>query len=171
MNAGFREVCLKINIMKHKFQIRPLAQNEFQEITKLTEAELQKIGALRMVVDKLGKFPCRVSLEDAEVGEEVILLTYNHHKTTTPYRASGPVFIRQILKEAEFGLNEIPSFLNHRYLSLRSYSKEGMMKEAFTSEGKDLQTTLEKAFDNSEASYVHIHNARHGCYLCAAERV
>jgi hypothetical protein len=41
-----------------------------------------------MTVDEFPGFPCRVSLQDAEIGEEVILLPYQHHKTNSPYQAN-----------------------------------------------------------------------------------
>jgi hypothetical protein len=157
--------------MMNDFQITSLAPTEFTALFQFDNERLAGIGALRMTANKPGKFPCRISLEDAQPGEEVILLNYQHHQTDSPYRASGPIFVKSNGKRAELGLNEIPKFLVHRYLSLRSYNKSGMMNEAFTSEGKDLVSALQKAFDNTDTAYIHIHNARHGCYLCAARRV
>lgn len=157
--------------MTNNFQIRSLAPTEFTELFQLDSEQLTRIGALRMTVNKPGKFPCRISLEDAQPGEEVILLNYQHHQTHSPYRASGPIFIRPDGKEAELDVNEIPRFLAHRYLSLRSYNKDGMMNEAFTSEGKGLALAIQNAFANADTAYIHIHNARHGCYLCAVRRI
>jgi hypothetical protein len=157
--------------MTNNFQITSLTPTEFAELLALNDEQLSRIGALRMTANKLGKFPCRISLQDAQPGEEVILLHYQHHQTTSPYRASGPIFIRPEGKATVLGVNEIPGFLAHRYLSLRSYNVNGMMIEAFTAEGKDVASTLQKAFDNADTECVHVHNARHGCYLCAAKRV
>jgi hypothetical protein len=133
------------NIMDNNFQIEALPAEEFIAISKLSDEALTNIGAKRMTVDKFGKFPCRVSLEDAQVGEDVILLCYEHHKTSSPYRASGPVFIRPHTASAMLASNEIPQFLAHRYLSLRAYNKEGIMKEAFTTDGKELHIVLTKS--------------------------
>jgi hypothetical protein len=157
--------------MTDNFQIRSLAENEFSEIFKMDNVALKKIGALRMTADKPGKYPCRVTLEDTKVGEEVILLNYQYHKTTSPYRATGPLFVKVNSTTPNLAANEIPKFLDHRYLSLRAYNKDGIMKEALTSEGRDLKIVLAKMFNNSEHSYIHIHNARQGCYLCVAERI
>jgi hypothetical protein len=157
--------------MMNSFQITSLTPAEFTMLFQFNNDELARIGALRMTANKAGKFPCRISLEDAQPGEEVILLNYQHHQTDSPYRASGPIFIKPDGKKAELDVNEIPKFLEHRYLSLRSYTKNGMMNEAFTSEGKDLALVLQKAFNNADTAYIHIHNARHGCYLCAALRL
>ena len=40
-------------------------------------------------------YPCRISLQDAEVGEEVLLLTFRHQAVASPYAASGPIYIRR----------------------------------------------------------------------------
>jgi hypothetical protein len=35
-----------------------------------------------MIVKEFTGFPCRASLQDATIGKEIILLPYQHHKTT-----------------------------------------------------------------------------------------
>ena len=37
-------------------------------------------------------YPCRLSLEDATVGETLYALSYEHQAAQNPYRASGPYF-------------------------------------------------------------------------------
>lgn len=153
------------------FKIKALDDKEFAALFNLDNSALEKIGAMRMTVDKFPGFPCRVSLEDAEIGEEVILLPYQHHKTTSPYQASGPIFIRKLAKTPNLYINEIPKMLHHRLLSLRGYDKNGMMKEACVTEGNSLKEQIESTFENAEIDYIHIHNARPGCYNCIVERV
>jgi hypothetical protein len=95
-----------------------------------------------MTVDEFPGFPCRVSLQDAEIGEEVILLPYQHHKTNSPYQANGPIFVRKIAKTAILETNEIPKMFNHRLLSLRGFDKNGIMKDASVTEAKILKNKL-----------------------------
>jgi hypothetical protein len=152
------------------FQIKALQDGEFSTLFKLTDSELEKMSAIKMMVDKKPAFPCRVSLQDAEVGEEVILLSYPHHPVNSPYRSAGPIFIRKNAVTAKLDVNEIPQMLDHRLLSLRSYDKAGMMKEAVVSEGRELKDALGKAFADPEVEYIHIHNAKPGCYNCKVER-
>ncbi|MGZ8515778.1 MAG: DUF1203 domain-containing protein, partial [Chitinophagaceae bacterium] len=90
------------------FQIKSLTDIEFADLFDLSDQELENMGAARIIVDKKQAFPCRVSLEDAEPGEEVILLSYEHHKTNSPYRSSGPIYIRKNAITAIPGVNEIP---------------------------------------------------------------
>lgn len=156
--------------METNFKIKPLNHVEFSGYFELTNLELEKIRAIKMIVDKFPGFPCRISLEDAQIGEEVILLPYNHHKTTSPYQASGPIFIRNKNSTPTFEINQIPQLFNHRLLSLRGYDKNGIMKEASVIEGKTLKEHIIKTFGNEKIDYIHIHNARPGCYNCLVER-
>lgn len=155
----------------NNFQITALQYPQFYNLFKLNDEELKDVGAVRMTVDKKPGFPCRVSLQDAEIGEEVILLPYQHHQCNSPYQAKGAIFVRKNALTAALGVNDIPKMLDHRLLSIRAYNESGMMKEAHVSEGKSIKDVLIKTFTNKEISYVHIHNAKQGCYHCCAERV
>lgn len=152
------------------FQIRALSAEQFNPLFDLNDAALAKIGATRMIVNKNPGFPCRVSLEDAEVGEEVILLPFEHHSTTSPYRASGPIFIRKGAAKALVGINEIPNMLLHRLLSVRAYDEAGCMQNAVVVEGNQLQTSIQELLNDETVAYLHIHNAKPGCYNCLVER-
>ncbi len=152
------------------FRIKALDDREFVALFNLGYSELEKIGAVKMIVDEFPGFPCRVSLEDAEIGEEVILLPYQHHKTNSPYQSSGPIFVRKIAKSSIYEINEIPKMFNHRLLSLRGYDKNAIMKDASVIEGNNLKEQIFKIFENDDIQYIHIHNARPGCYNCLVER-
>ena len=157
--------------MKNDFQIQSLDAKEFSEYFNWNDSELANIGAIRMIVDEKPGYPCRVSLEDAEIGEEVILLPYKHHNTNSPYQALGPIFVRKNARNAILEMNALPKMLNHRLLSIRGYDSHGILKEATVTEGTNLREILDNIFDNQEVSYIHIHNAKPGCYNCMAIRV
>ena len=152
------------------FRIKAFDDLEFVALFNLGNSELEKIGAVKMIVDEFPGFPCRVSLEDAEIGEEVILLPYQHHKTNSPYQSSGPIFVRKIAKSSIYEINEIPKMFNHRLLSLRGYDKNAIMKDASVIEGNNIKEQIFKIFENDDIQYIHIHNARPGCYNCLVER-
>ena len=145
-------------------------KEDFEQLFSMTENQLRQIGAQRMIVDTKPGFPCRVSLEDANLKEEVILFTYAHHKVKTPYRSSGPVYVRKHATRADLKINEIPSMLNHRLLSLRIYDKYGMMIDAKTIMGNELQNEIKLILKNSNANYIQVHNASPGCYNCQINR-
>ena len=116
-------------------------------------------------------FPCRVSLEDAEIGEEVILFSYEHHAVDSPYRSKGPIFIRKKAQTANLKINEIPSILTHRLLSLRIYDINGMMINAITINGGTIKEAIQDIFQNNVAQYIQVHNASPGCYNCQINRI
>ena len=156
--------------MQTDFIIKGISEESYHHLDGLNDEELLNFGVIRTRVDSYPGYPCRVSLKDARVGEEVYLLTHQHHDTDSPYRSSGPVFIRKKAKSAECGVNEIPKMLDHRLLSLRIYNRDAMMVDARTIDGRVLRDEITDAFKNQEAAYIHIHNAGPGCYNCAVYR-
>src|SRR5262245_41325110 len=103
------------------FRFVAAEESRFRFLFEQTDKELRAIGAKRMTVDAKPGFPCRVSLADAEIGETVLILTYTHHDVASPYRASGPIFVRETAATARFAPGEIPAMLTHRLLSVRAY--------------------------------------------------
>jgi hypothetical protein len=155
----------------NNFQVKALPYNQFAHLFSASKEELENIGAVKMIVNEHPGFPCRVSLQDVEIGEEVILLPYQHQKTDSPYQATGPIFVRKNAIEATLAINEIPTMLLHRLLSLRCYNEASIMIDANVVEGKVISETLQELFANKDIVYVHIHNAKPGCYNCVVERV
>ena len=137
------------------FKLKSLEDTEFANFFEMDKLELDKIGAVKMIVDEFPGFPCRVSLQDAEVGEEVILLPYQHHKTNSPYQTNGPIFVRKTAKTAILGINEIPKMCNHRLLSLRGFDINGIMKDASVTEGQNLREQIILTFKNKAINYIH----------------
>ena len=58
------------------FRIRGLEARQFDHLFALS-AELAEHGAVRRIAD--GPRPCRISLSDANPGDELILVNYEHH--------------------------------------------------------------------------------------------
>jgi hypothetical protein len=140
----------------------------FLPLFDLDDAALMARGARRMLADKKPGFPCRVSLEDAEPGERMLLVNFEHQTAHSPYRASGPIFVRESARTAYDG-TDVPPVLTARLLSLRAYDAAGMMIDADVVQGAEVETALARLFAQA-AAYVHIHNAKRGCYACRAER-
>jgi hypothetical protein len=74
------------------YRIRGLEPAPFAALFALDDAELDARGMTRMSVDN-PNFPCRVSLRDCELGDEVILLNHVSHEGNNPYRASHAIFV------------------------------------------------------------------------------
>ncbi len=152
------------------FQIAPLPAGRFAHLHTLNTEQLADHNALRVTVDKKPGFPCRVSLTDAEPGEEVLLVHYEHHSAATPFRAGHAVYIRPHATEAHLLPNQVPEQLRTRILSLRGFSQHGMLCEADLADGALLEPALEKLFSNPQVAYIHIHFAKPGCYAAIATR-
>ena len=169
MFAGGRFIDLVA--MKTNFRIVGLSEAQFEPLFSLDDDELAQKGARRLVVDAKPGFPCRVSLQDAEIGERVILVPFVHHDVESPYRASGPIFVRETAKQIELAPDEIPEVVAGRVMSVRAYNDKGMMVNAAVTPGKELKSQVEKFLGDAKISYLHLHNAGAGCYSCRVERV
>lgn len=115
-------------------------------------------------------YPCRVSLLDAVVGENVLLLNYELQSQPTPYRSSHAIFVREYACQATPEKNEIPKMSRHRLSSLRTFDNSGMMIGAEVVEGSQLGTQIEQMLGSCAADYLHIHNAKLGCYAAFVRR-
>jgi hypothetical protein len=152
------------------FQVSPLPLDDFAPLFRLTDSELRSRGMKRVVADSKPGFPCRVSLDDAEVGETLLLLPYEHHPVAGPYRSSGPIFVRERATPAAPGVNEVPPCVRERDMSVRAYDDDGMMVRADVTRGKDLADCVSRLFADERARYLHVHNARPGCYAFRIDR-
>lgn len=156
--------------MSTSFQFLALPAAQFASFFSQTDAELKAVGARRMVVDEKPGFPCRVSLADAEVGETVVLAHFTHHDVSSPYRASGPIFVRSGATMACPAAGEIPAMFRHRLLSIRGYDAAAMMVGAEVVKGSELEDAIRRLFADGRISYLHVHNAGPGCYNCQVVR-
>jgi hypothetical protein len=152
------------------FRYRGLQVESFAPLFSLTDKELERRSVRRMLVDEKPGFPCRVTLEDAEPGEKVLLLAYEHQPANSPFRAAGPIFVRENALDSFDRVGAPPSVLMSRLLSVRAYAQDGMMVDADVAEGGDLEMLLERLFAREDAAYAHIHFARRGCFACRVER-
>src|SRR5215467_598298 len=107
------------------FRISSLPVEPFLPLFGLSDDALLKHGARRAIADEKPGYPCRVTLADAEPGESLILLNYQHlDAETSPYRAKGPIFVRETAKSGVTFVDEVPDYLVRRILSLRAYDKD-----------------------------------------------
>ncbi|KZK79706.1 hypothetical protein PsAD13_05052 [Pseudovibrio sp. Ad13] len=152
------------------FFISGLKSNEFDALNGLSEEQLAERNVVVYVADEKPGFPCRVTLDDAEVGERVFLLNYAYQPNDTPYKASHAIFVRENAVDAMPYENEVPVSLSSRLLSLRGFDANHMMIEADIAQGSDIKPMLESFFENPDVSYIQMHYARRGCFAAVAHR-
>ena len=153
------------------FQIHALPPEPFAKYFDYTSDELAARGAQIHVVTEYPGTPCRVSLADAQVGETVVLLNHEHLSKATPYRASHAIFIRKDVTQAMLAVNAVPDVLSTRLLSIRGFDKTHNMRVADVVDGIKLGAALNDMFQSDTVAYIHIHNAKQGCFAAQATRV
>lgn len=153
-----------------RFKAIGLDPEQFLPWHGLNDDELQRAGARRRIADESPGFPCRISLEDAAHGERLILLPYEHHAVNSPYRAAGPIFVREQARRWIEEIGVVPPVLRTRLLSVRGYDATGLMEDADVIPGAAVQERIESMFANERIDYLHVHFARRGCYACRIER-
>jgi hypothetical protein len=152
------------------FQLSGLPFEPFAALFSLSTAELAELDAQRVVATEKPGYPCRVSLADAEAGEELLLLPFEHLPVRSPYRASGPIFVRRTARECTLDAGVIPDYVRLRQMSVRAYDSAHLMIDAAVCEGEDAAAMIQKMFGNSDAAYIHLHNAKRGCFSCRVDR-
>jgi len=152
------------------FQIVGIDPAPFDALFDLTDEQLRARGAVRRTATESPGFPCRVSLEDAQVGEELLLLAHEHHATQSPYRSTGPIFVRRGARQQHLPVGEIPSYVSRRLMSVRAYDALGMMVDATVCEGSTVRDAIERCFADHQVAYLQLHNAKQGCFSCQVNR-
>ena len=151
------------------YRINGLEPAPFAPLFELDEAELETLGMTRMAVDS-PTFPCRISLRDCDIGDEVILLNHVSHDGMNPYRATHAIFVSKSATEAAEYVDAIPPALDRRILSLRSFDAAGMMIDAALVQPGEADPAIRKLLANPAADHVDAHNAIRGCFAARIER-
>jgi hypothetical protein len=152
------------------FRLVGLGAETFEPFFAMPDAELAALGARRVVADAPTGFPCRVSLADADAGDELLLLPFEHLSTGSPYRASGAVYVRRGVTRATLAPGQVPPYVTRRVMSVRAYDADDMMVDADVCEGVEAGTVIERLMADPAVAYIHLHNAKRGCFSCRVER-
>ena len=153
------------------FRIRGLDSAPFTPLFAMIDAELAERGIERTVATQKLGYPCRITLEDAEPGERVLLMNHVHQDADTPYRASHAIFVRESAATAFDAVGEIPPVLRPRLLSLRAFDAGHRMVDAGVVEGREVEGLIGRLFARGDVAYVHAHFAARGCFAARIDRV
>jgi hypothetical protein len=152
------------------FQLAGLAFAPFAALFSLSDHALSELGAQRLTATAKPGFPCRVSLADAEIGEELLLLPFAHQPERSPYRASGPIFVRREARQCRLAPGEIPDYVRLRLMSVRAYDSAHLMIDAAVCAGEEAASAILGMFADLNVAYIHLHNAKRGCFSCRVDR-
>ncbi len=152
------------------FRITGLSAEPFRHLYGLSEQDLAAHGAIRRIADACPGYPDRIELRDARPGESLLLVNYQHQTANTPYRSSHAIFVLEGAEQTFDRTDEIPDVLARRLLSLRGFSEKGLLVHADVVDGKDLRQAIPTFFEKPDVSYIHVHNAKQGCYAARIDR-
>ncbi|HEV7692009.1 MAG TPA: DUF1203 domain-containing protein [Hyphomonadaceae bacterium] len=151
------------------FRISALPVAKFSHLFGKSDEELRALGVIASVADGPGS-PCRVAMRDAVAGERVLLMNHQHQDADTPFRASHAIYVIDGAEEAFLEPGETPEVMASRLLSVRAFSRDGMMIDADVVDGASAGEAFERMLSMSEAAYLHAHYAKFGCYAARVER-
>jgi len=107
---------------------------------------------------------------DAEVGEQLVLVSHDPFSGDSPYRSASPIFLHLEPCGPPAPTKELPAQLTSRQLSVRAFDSGEMMIDAAVVDGTALGTTIRELFTNEEANKIHVHNASRGCWAVSIDR-
>jgi hypothetical protein len=152
------------------FQIHALPSAQFETLFALSGRELADARAISIVVDAKPGYPCRVSLADAEIGETVILVNFKHQAADSPYQSTHAIFVRENAERAFPEVGAVPEALESRLISIRAFDEKHYMIDADVVEGSRLRKSIPAMFKNPKVAYLHLHNAKPGCFAARVTR-
>ena len=152
------------------YRIAGLDPEPYRPLFGLSDDELAERGVLRITVTEKPSFPCRVTLTDREIGEQVLLLNHVSHDVANPYRASHAIFVTEGADAPAEFVDQVPPVLDSRILSLRGFDRDGMMADAVLSQRGEADEGIRRLFANPAIETIHAHNATRGCFAARIER-
>lgn len=152
------------------YAIRGLDPAPFAPLFAMTEDELAEHRAVRMTAEASRGFPCRVSLRDADEGDQLVLLHHVNHDVETPYRNAFAIYVSEDAGEPAVFIDECPPVFEGRPLALRGYDAAGMLASARLALPGEADTAIRALLEDPSIAYIDAHNAAHGCFAARIER-
>ena len=151
------------------YRIAGLDPAPFAPLWAMDVEELERHRARRVVADDEFGYPCRVALEDARPGAQLLLVHHVHHEVETPYRSAFAIFVREKAERAEY-VDECPPCFAGRTLSLRGFDTDGALAEARLAAPGEVDSAIRALLADPRIAYINAHNAAAGCFAARIER-
>lgn len=150
------------------YRIEGLAPEAFESLFGMMDGELAAHKAVRVIADGPG-YPCRVSLQDAEPGEELVLVNHVSNDVDGPFRTAHAIYVRKGARATAYR-DEAPLCLDTRTIGLRGFDAAGMLKGGLLALPGEADAKIPALFDLPEIDAIHAHTATYGCFLARIER-
>lgn len=151
------------------YLIAGLSPDPFAPLFAMDDAQLATRHARRVTATADRGFPCRVSLEDARAGEQLILLHHISHDVATPYRSAYAIYVRPGVTAATWR-DALPPVFEGRPLALRAFDADGMLQTARLAGPGEADGAIRDLFADPAIHYIDAHNAAHGCFAARVTR-
>ena len=151
------------------YLIEGLSPDRFAPLFALDDAGLAAINARRVTATADRGFPCRISLEDAKAGEELILIHHTSHDVATPYRSAYAIYVRPGVTAAAYR-DDVPPVFEGRSLALRAFDAEGMLQTARLAGPGEVDGAIRDLFADAAIASSDGQNAAQGCFAARLER-
>lgn len=152
------------------YRIRGLDPAAFTHLFAADAPALDRNLARREVAGPAGRYPCRVSLEDAAPGEALVLTHYTNHAVASPYRNAFAIYVRAAADAAAEYVDAVPPILRGRPIALRGYDAQGNLHRAALALADDVDAQTRTLLADPAVAYIDAHNAMHGCFAARIER-
>ena len=150
------------------FRVIALSPEPFEPLFELPDEGLAARGARRLAAEE--NWPCRVTLDEAVLGEPILLVNYEHQPGETPYRSRHAIFVTRRSEPARPEPGVVSPALARRPLSVRAFDAEHMMIDADLTDGAEAAALFERLLADPRTAYLQAHYARRGCYAARVER-
>lgn len=152
------------------YRITGLPRASFTRYFSMSDAELGKVGARRLIADADRGFPCRVSLVDAQQGEPVLLINFESNSAPNPYRTAHAIYVREEARDCAPLVDRLPDVFEGRTLSLRGFDIEDELVGAELAAPGEVEAAIAALFRMPQVACIHAHNAAYGCFAALIER-
>ncbi|HEU4819634.1 MAG TPA: DUF1203 domain-containing protein [Qipengyuania sp.] len=152
------------------YTIRGLDPRPFAALFEAGDVTREAALAKVVTVESDRGYLCRVSLEDARVGETVLLAHHVSNDVAGPFRMAHAIYVRQGALAAEPSVDCVPAMLDSRTIGLRAFAGDGAMRRASLARPGEADGAIRELFSDPGIAYIHAHNAAYGCFLAAVER-
>lgn len=149
--------------------IKGLSPDPFSPLFAMDDAELAANNAQRVTATADRGFPCRISLEDAKAGEELILLHHVSHDVDTPFRSAYAIYVRSDVAAATYR-DMLPPTFGGRMMAFRGFDRRGMLAAARLVPGEEGDGAIRDLFADEAIAYIHAQYATNGCFAAQIER-
>ncbi len=121
------------------FRVTGLSPEPFRPLYDLSDEDLARRGVKRYVADASPGFPDRVTMRDAKIGENLLLLNHVCQPADTPYRASHAIFVLEGAETRYDRIGEIPDVIR--------FSSEGLAQSVLGPKSSSPSTSSGQAFE------------------------